>query len=330
MADSSLTKPVPATSPPPVPVRWVASDRGPQSGPPPLPVEGPPSPPAQGLLRWFTSSAALAFTVSLLCHVLLILVLAIWVFDVRIPLVPMLIDGANKTGIPTELQDLPEISLTEQGGKLRNVATVPASKLLAQPTDRGKLPTDLTDSVDLSPNKTAGGGNTKGSGDEDAGKASAPHGDVKASKNAVSKGSFRVWSIPEKPVPQKPYYICIEVAVPKKFGKRYLVKDLTGTIHGNESRYDKNSEDYVQNVPWDGRLARLGGPEYRHHTFRRDFKRKRWLWVNPKNRFNSLPVVDGKALLMIKIPGADTERIKDTIIVRSKLLKEQQTLEIVF
>jgi len=330
MADSSLTKPVPATSPPPVPVRRLAPGRETQSGPPSSTVEASLPATDQNLLRWFTNSASLGFTVSLLCHILLLLVLALWMFDVRIPLVPMLIEGANKTGLPTDLQDLPEISLTEQGGKQRNVATLPASKLLAQPTDRGQLPTDLTDSVDLSPSKTAGGGNTTGTGEDDAGKASAPHGDVKVTRNAVTKGSFRVWSIPEKPVPRKPYYICIEVSVPNKLGKRYLVKDLTGTIRGNESQYDKNSEDYVQSVPFDARLARLGGPEYRHHTFRRDYNRKRWLWVNPKNRFNSLPVVEGKALLMIKVPGAETERIKDTIIIRSKLLKEQQTLEIVF
>ena len=210
------------------------------------------------------------------------------------------------------------------------MVTVPASRLLAPPSDSGTLPTDLTDSIDSNPEKTDGAGKSKGEGEDDTGKGTAPQGDVKVSKNVVQKGSFRVWAVPEKPVPKKPYYIYIEVTVPKKIRRRYRVSDLVGTIRGNESQYDKGSEDYVQTIPWDLRLAKLGGPIYRRHTFGRDTRRKRWYWINPKRRNTILPVVNGKAVLMIKVPGADTQRIKDTIIIRSKLLKEKQTLEIVF
>jgi hypothetical protein len=335
MADTTLHPQKPPLTPVPVlvPKLQLGNEAGKSAATAqPQPTDGDASPPHAGrpLLRSFTGSAAAGFCVSLLCHLVLFILLAVWIFDVRIPLVPMLIDGANKTGVPLELEDAPEISLTNRGGEIRNVPTVPAARLLATPSDIGKLPTDLTDSVDLPPSQTAGSGNAAGEGNDDAGTGAIPHGDVKVSKNVVRKGSFRVWAIPEKPQPRKPYYIYIEVIVPKDLGKPYRATDLDGTIRGNESRYDKSSADYLQQIPSDRRLARLGGPEYRKHTFRRDTRGKRWVWVDPKNRFGYLPVVDGKALLMIKVPGAETERIKDTIKIRSKLLKEQQTLEIVF
>jgi hypothetical protein len=47
----------------------------------------------------------------------------------------------------------------------------------------------------------------------------------------------------------------------------------------------------------------------------------------PRGRF--LPVKDDVAQLAVPVPGAERQ-VKDTIVVRSKLLKEQQTLEIVF
>lgn len=327
MADTTLHPPKPPASPPPLPVRRApAGDAKTAEQPQPIDADQSAKPP---LLRSFTSSAATGFCVSLLCHVVLFAILAVWMFNVQIPLVPMLIDGANKTGVPLELDDLPEISLTNQGGKVEQVVTVPASKLLATPAEHPLQPA-APDFVPATPKTSNGNGNATGAGNDDAGKGSLPSGDVKVSKNVVKKGSFRVWAVPEKPLPRKPYYIYIEVTLPKNFKKRYLVRDLVGTIHGNESKYDRNSLDYVQTIPWDSRLARLGGPGYRHHTFRRDTRRKRWLWVNPKNRFSSLPAVDGKAVLMIKVPGAETERIKDTVKIRSKLLNEKQTLEIVF
>ena len=43
----------------------------------------------------------------------------------------------------------------------------------------------------------------------------------------------------------------------------------------------------------------------------------------------SVPVHDGRAQLLIRVPGA-AELVKDTIRVRSKMLRENQELEIQF
>jgi hypothetical protein len=42
-----------------------------------------------------------------------------------------------------------------------------------------------------------------------------------------------------------------------------------------------------------------------------------------------LPIVDGVVQILIQVPGADA-LVKDTVSVKSRSLKEQQTLELVF
>jgi hypothetical protein len=113
-----------------------------------------------------------------------------------------------------------------------------------------------------------------------------------SSGRAVTKGSFAAWTDPEDPSPGEDYKIIILVKLPDRISK-YRASDLTGMVIG--------SDRYRQSIP---------GPEYLRGT-------------------NYLPVEDGVAQLIVKVPGAD-RLVKDTIKIRSKLLNEEQDLDIEF
>ena len=124
---------------------------------------------------------------------------------------------------------------------------------------------------------------------------------------AVTKGSFTAWTIPESPAPRQLYQIVIEIRLPEKL-KRYRLSDLSGQVIGTDG--------YRQKLPWDSRVpgaARViadGRPET----------------VNSR----TIVVMESdKVQLVIKVPGAE-RLIKDTIRIRSRRLREEQQLNLVF
>lgn len=130
---------------------------------------------------------------------------------------------------------------------------------------------------------------------------------VPAKGRVVKRGSFAAWTVPLDPEPEKEYTIVIQVKLPATL-RRYRASDLSGIVQG--------SDRYVQTIPWDGRwpnvtLTVRGG---------------RLVVVKKKDH---LPVRNGIAQLMIRVPPAE-KLVRDTIRIRSRLLKEEQTLEIVF
>jgi hypothetical protein len=112
-----------------------------------------------------------------------------------------------------------------------------------------------------------------------------------AGKNAVTEGSFTVWTIPDDPIPGETYTIMIEIRLPDKM-TRFPRSDLIGLVTGT-----------------DGWRQPLPG--------------------NAEPRQSYLPVRDHTVQLQVDVPGAG-RRVRDTIEVRSKLLKEKQVLTIVF
>jgi hypothetical protein len=114
--------------------------------------------------------------------------------------------------------------------------------------------------------------------------------DDESPSQAVTKGSFTVWTEPEDPMPGQQYKIMIQVKLNNEL-KRYPCRDLSGSIVGS-----------------DGYRDFFGGP------------------TEP----GYLPVKDNsvhyEALI---VPGA-AELVKDIINVESKILKEKQTIELVF
>lgn len=113
-------------------------------------------------------------------------------------------------------------------------------------------------------------------------------------RGAVSKGSFSAWTEPADPKPFQDYLIVIHVQVPARI-KTYSEKDLSGFMTGT-----------------DGHQTPIG--QYTGNKF-------------PK-KFYGMFDAEHK-LLAIRIPGAKA-KVKDTIKVESRALKEKQTLEIVF
>lgn len=129
-------------------------------------------------------------------------------------------------------------------------------------------------------------------------------------RRVVKKGSFSVWTVPKDPLPEQEYQIVIQVRLPSNV-RRYRATDLTGEVEG--------SDRYRQKIPWD--------PKWKKRTDVALTVRKGRLVALRRGDF--LPVRDRVAQLVIRVPPA-RRLVRDKIRIQSKLLKEQQVLEIVF
>ena len=126
----------------------------------------------------------------------------------------------------------------------------------------------------------------------------------------VKQGSFSVWTVPKDPLPEQEYKIVIQIRLPDVV-RRYRAADLSGEVEG--------SDGYRQQIPWD--------PKWKGRTdvalTIRDGR------LVPLRKGGFLPVHDRITQLVIRVPPA-RRLVRDRIKIRSKLLKEQQLLEIVF
>ena len=124
---------------------------------------------------------------------------------------------------------------------------------------------------------------------------------------AVTKGSFTVWCTPENPLPGQRYDIIIEVKVPNRV-KKYRLSDLKGEVTGTDGYrqllpWDR-ARPYATKIPTDDGMVRVRGNEV-------------------------IDVKDNRVQLAVSVPGA-ARLIKDTIEIRSRILREEQTLELIF
>lgn len=125
---------------------------------------------------------------------------------------------------------------------------------------------------------------------------------------AVTKGSFTAFTIPPDPKPRDVYSIVIEVRLPDDI-KEYRVSDLVGEVRG--------SDKYVQKIPYDKDAASAAGFQTKDKGF--------------KVLTNStvLDVFKNRVQIIVKVPGA-ARMVKDVIRIRSRRLKEEQELTLVF
>ncbi|WP_145367145.1 hypothetical protein [Maioricimonas rarisocia] len=133
-------------------------------------------------------------------------------------------------------------------------------------------------------------------------------------ENAVKKGSFTAWWIPEaerfgeeveagqNPRPGQNYRIVIQIRVPEKL-RVYRLSDLSGDVIGTDG--------YRQRIPEQAFIVGKDGS------------------LIPARRRRTAPVRDGIVQLVFRVPGARAD-VRDTITVESKMLKEEQSLELVF
>ena len=125
---------------------------------------------------------------------------------------------------------------------------------------------------------------------------------------AVTKGSFTAWTEPANPKPFENYLIVIEIRLPE--GTRaFRLNDLSGDVRG--------TDDYRQRIPYDA-----GAPMASAVSTPEGLRRIR--------SSDQVDVVANKVQLVIKVPGAGRKLVRDTIRIRSRRLREEQELSLVF
>ncbi len=131
-----------------------------------------------------------------------------------------------------------------------------------------------------------------------------------AGARVVRKGSFSVWTVPKDPLPEEEYKIVIQIRLPDNV-RRYRATDLSGEVEGTDG--------YRQKIPWD--------PRWKGRTDVALTIRDGRMVRLRKGGF--LPISGRITQLVIRVPPAK-RLVRDKIKIQSRLLKEQQLLEIVF
>lgn len=137
--------------------------------------------------------------------------------------------------------------------------------------------------------------------------------------NAVRAGSFTVFALPiigsnttenvkhgpagSSPAVSQPYHIVIRMKVPDGV-KSVNLNDFSGRIDGTDS--------YTQKIPGDAWFYTPGGKLTRARSGR------------------AIPVIEGTAELLIRVPGATIPLVRDTIKVACRLTKEEQEIQLEF
>jgi len=335
MADSTKTRALPdigAESAPPenaaaaaVPERpaWMASGKGPRGNrrrspkTPTKPVseavannadagakEAAPIPTfKERAAEWLKSATATGYGLSLLVHILLLTGMALWIFPQIAQQTSVTTVVESDVEAPQPLDAMDDVHLEVPAGS-ENVVVPQLTDAVQQETDLNVLEHKFLQDVTAAETQGEGGSRDVGSGGFR----------LLEPKNAVKAGSFTAWTIPiarhpgedpkagENPRPGQDYHIVIQVKIP---GNRqvYNIGDLSGKVIGTDG--------YIQIIPAMAFIQDEEGRMIRANLGRR------------------LPVVDGVVQILIRVPGAEA-LVKDTIRVNSKLLKEQQTLELIF
>lgn len=266
--------------------------------------------------RRLTGEEGAAYGVSLLIHLVILAALAIPVIHHVTQAEPIIAAVVEESAGGGSAYGLPAMINTE--------LAVPRTTA-ADPQSQFALP-DLAadDTVAVS---QALFGNPDGQGGQGTGSgAGFGAGDVGngmmqfVPRNAVRAGSFAAWTTPiynssfprpfgapdpqpgDSPQPGQYYWITIQVKLPGE-RRRYSIRDLTGEVVGTDG-YRQRIPEHTYLLTREGKLAPLHGK-------------------------TTVPVIEGVVQFVVQVPGARL-LVKDTIIIRSKLLKEEQTLELVF
>ena len=125
---------------------------------------------------------------------------------------------------------------------------------------------------------------------------------------AVTKGSFTAFTIPANPKPREVYSIVIEVRLPDDV-KEFRVSDLVGEVRG--------SDKYVQKIPYDKDAPYAAGYPVENAG------------IKVLTSSSVLNVEKNRVQIIVKVPGA-ARMVKDVIKIRSRKLKEEQELTLVF
>ena len=138
----------------------------------------------------------------------------------------------------------------------------------------------------------------------------------KPTGNAVTKGSFTVWTSPEVPAVRQNYWVFIAVSLPKPKAsvsgspRLFPVNDVTGRVKG--------SDTYTQSLLFDQRFP--GVVEF----------------LNLSGQFvkatktTRIPTQNRRVQLRVLVAGAELPKTVDMVRLRSRLLRETQELKLTF
>lgn len=270
-----------------------------------LPVEDEdtPLPWQTRVAGWLRSAAATGYGLSLIVHLFLLTAMALYIFPTLSKNTDITTVVESDSEVPEEFDMLQDVQLDSPAGSEETVKPQ-LTEVIQQDTELNMLEHNFLTDVTAAETKGEGGATT-GTG-----------GGIRLlePKNAVRKGSFTAWTIPiamrvgekpeagDSPRPGQAYFIAIQVKLPAD-QRTYRINDLSGEIIG--------TDDYQQNIT--------------AHAYAQDKNGK----ILPVKTGRRLPIVDGVAQILVRVPGADA-LVKDTISIQSRALKEQQTLELVF
>lgn len=249
---------------------------------------------------WLLSREFRSYYASIAVHAVLLLVLSVVILeqlDDNDAITTIITDSNN---LPFEFDEIMDLKMAAAGGAEQT-----------QLPQLQQLPVDPTKSLLQS---RVAASVAQLAGDDDGQNGEAGSGlmfRLPTGGKAVTKGSFTAWTVPKDPEPGEDYKIVIVLKLPES-SRRYRIRDLTGKVVGTdgfelEIPFERFRGTYGTRVP---KLGKLSFPS------RNDF-------VRP---------VDGKVQIVVDVPaaGARSTRVRDRIEVASKMLKEDQTLEIEF
>lgn len=255
--------------------------------------------PFRRLYLWIAGSAAVGYGVSLVAHSLVLVACSLLVLQIGKGTGGG--DVSTRIGVPEgtgdEYLDTRSFEITQ--GDLGQDEPVAVAEPL--PLDAPSSELAVANAFDA---KSVGDANADGQDDKTLeGSGSGDDGafELPAGGNAVQEGSFAAWTVPEDPRVGQDYIIVIEVTLPKGT-ERYGKADLSGQLIGTDG--------YKVAIP-DGREWNGQGwtRAMRTPAFRRS---------------------GDKARVVFFIRGAHQALVRDTVLIRSKLLDEQQKLQITF
>lgn len=216
--------------------------------------------------RWFQDGGGAGFGVSVAVHAVLLLMLSLWILH--------------------QPEDVELVTTMEQSepfdaGPIKEVdLNVDLKPDIPQQINNPQFEAAPVSTADLGIGSLAFSINTPKAGGLD----------LKIPSQAVTKGSFTVWTEPEDPVPGEKYMIMIQIKLNNDV-KMYPLSDLKGKVVGTDNYTDH-----------------FGGP----------------------TESAKIPVKNRTVVIKAcPVPGAQ-ELVKDVITVESKMLNEKQTIELVF
>ncbi len=254
-----------------------------------------------------------SFTISVIVHLVLGIILAI----------PMMDGAFREDSIFTTIRDAEEnsdsmaIGAIIEAPELMMEKSMTADELLAPPVNESAPYLPIPENA-----KTADSAASPGDqdGDSTADLAGAVGGYLlQEPDNAVKAGRFAAFSRPitrnaignieaeygepgDPPIAGQNYFIVIQIRVGEQ-RKTYPVGDLVGNVVGTDG-YRQQFPKFVYYLDEEGKPQKI-------------------------NRSKPIRVINGVVQLLMEVPGAAAE-VRDNIYLKSKMLKEEQNLQLIF